>query len=191
MVIVDEDIIPGLQHLQRLDVQRIADGVRELGGLRVTQGEAHGVFAVFPAHLQGTAHGGKCHKVAVGFQFGEDDVACGKGRMPAQVHFDVGREPAQLVLAPGFDRISGLRNAVVCGNAQQLVVVQPLRQRHDARDVAQEAFRYEGVYAEDGEVGLGFHRSILSGAPHEHARQHHRSGNHHQQESVGQDVPGL
>ena len=52
-------------------------------------------------------------------------MACGEGRVAAQVHFDVGGEPAQLVLAPRFDRISGLRNAVVCGNAQQFFVVQP------------------------------------------------------------------
>ena len=57
LVIVDEDIIPGLQHLQRLDVQRIADGIWELRGLRVTQGKVHGVFAVFPAYFQRAADG--------------------------------------------------------------------------------------------------------------------------------------
>ena len=47
------------------------------------------------------------------------------------------------------------RNAVVCGNAQQLVVVQPLRQRTTLATLPK-AFGDECVYAEDGEVDWEF-----------------------------------
>ena len=127
-------------------------------------------------------------KVAVGFQFGEDDVARGEGRVPAQVHFDVGCEPAQLKFALGFDRISGFRtplSAAMCSSWSS--------SNHSAngiitRHVSQKAFRNKGVTRKTGGE-IGVHRSILSGAPHV-ACQHHRSGNH-QQEGVGQDVSGL
>ncbi|MNT11049.1 hypothetical protein D3C72_1459100 [compost metagenome] len=75
--------------------------------------------------------------------------------MPAQVHLDGGREPAQFVGIALADEIGRFGQVVFLGDALQRFVGQPGVQRYNGGRIAAERRGGEGVHLVEIELGHG------------------------------------
>ena len=168
LVGVNEDVIAGFQDFGGCVVECVGDGVREESGLGRTRGEVHLEAAVVGlAHGQGATGGREADRRGVGREVVQDGVGAGQGGVAAEVHFDVGGEPAEVVVRAVFsfrsrDDVSGFGDRHFLCHPEHPLVFGPTVEGDDAGRVAAKGVLGEGVNAEALHGAFGWERGQLA-----------------------------
>lgn len=148
-VVDHHEVIVGLQHFRLGNTQRLQQSVRCRARLRTLGREVHRQRVALAPHAQLTATGSETQYRGSVVELVDQYPGRRQGRMTAQVHLDLRREPAQSIVAVAADDKGGFRKIVLFRDGLQALVVQPGIEGADRRRIALEGTVGECVYLED------------------------------------------
>lgn len=124
-VVDHHEVIVGLQHFRLGNTQRLQQSVRCRARLRTLGREVHRQRVALAPYAQLAAAGGETQYRGSVVELVDQHPGRRQGRMAAQVHLDLRREPAQSIVAVAADDKGGFRKIVLFRDGLQALVVQP------------------------------------------------------------------
>ena len=148
-VVDHHEVIVGLQHFRLGNTQRLQQSVRCRARLRTLGREVHRQRVALAPHAQLTATGSETQYRGSVVELVDQYPGRRQGRMTAQVHLDLRREPAQSIVAVAADDKGGFRKIVLFRDGLQALVVQPGIEGQTAAGLPWKGPVGECVYLED------------------------------------------